>query len=75
MRAVRFTMGGVVAHVLWPDFEDACLYQCAKKLRVCAIITRSQADFERSSIPIYDCAELFVRLKDAHGLVYEEIEW
>lgn len=31
----------------WSDFEDACLYQCAKRLRVEAIITRNQADFER----------------------------
>ena len=35
----------------WSDFEDACLYQCAKRLRVEAIITRNQADFERSTIP------------------------
>ena len=59
----------------WPDFEDACLYQCAKKLHACAIITRNRADFERSTIPVYDCAEFFAHLKDAHGLVYEEIEW
>ena len=59
----------------WSDFEDACLYQCAKRLRVEAIITRNQADFERSTIPVYDCAEFFARLKDAHGLVYEEIDW
>ena len=25
----------------WPDFEDACLYQCAKKLHAEAIITQS----------------------------------
>ena len=36
---------------------------------------RSRADFERSTIPVYDCAEFFARLKDAHGLVYEEIDW
>lgn len=59
----------------WPDFEDACLYQCAKKLRVEAIITRNQADFERSTVPVYDCAEFFAHLKNVHGLVYEEIDW
>ena len=41
----------------------------------CAIITRNRADFERSTIPVYDCAEFFAHLKDAHGLVYEEIDW
>ena len=40
-----------------------------------AIITRNQADFERSTIPVCDCAEFFAHLKDAHGLVYEEIDW
>ena len=56
-------------------FEDACLYQCAKRLRVEAIITRNQADFERSTVPVYDCAEFFAHLKNVHGLVYEEIDW
>ena len=59
----------------WPDFEDACLYQCAKKLHAEAIITRNQADFDRSTIPVYDCAEFFAHLKNVHGLVYEEIDW
>lgn len=59
----------------WPDFEDACLYQCAKKLHVEAIITHNRAGFERSTISVYDCVEFFAHLKDAHGLVYEEIDW
>ena len=40
-----------------------------------AIITRNQADFDRSTIPVYDCAEFFAHLKNVHGLVYEEIDW
>ena len=40
-----------------------------------AIITRNRADFERSTIPVYDCAEFFAHLKNVHGLVYEEIDW
>lgn len=59
----------------WPDIEDACLYQCAKKLHVDVIITRNKADFERSTIPVYDCTEFFVYLENARGLVYEEIDW
>ena len=59
----------------WPDSEDACLYQCAKKLHACAIITRNRADFERSTIPSTTAPEFVAHLKDAHGLVYEEIEW
>ena len=59
----------------WPDFEDACLYQCAKKLHAEAIITRNKAAFDRSTIPVYDCAEFFAHLKNVHGLVYEEIDW
>ena len=35
----------------WSDFEDACLYQCAKRLRVEAIITRNQADFASTTAP------------------------
>ena len=40
-----------------------------------AIITRNQADFDRSTIPVYDCAEFFAHLKNVPGLVYEEIDW
>lgn len=59
----------------WPDFEDACLYQCAKKLHVDAIITRNKADFERSTVPVYDCTEFFAYLEDACGLVCERLDW
>lgn len=59
----------------WPDFEDACIYQCAKKMRVDAIIARNKADFERSITPVYDSLEFFAMLKEKHSLVYEEIDW
>lgn len=59
---------------LWLDFEDACLYQCARKLNVDAIVTRNQADFEYSTIPVYDCGELLSYLKKYCNLTYEEIE-
>lgn len=59
----------------WPGFEDAWLYQCAKKLHVDAIITRNKADFERSTIPVYNRTEFFAYLENAHGLVCEEIDW
>ena len=59
----------------WPDFEDACLYQCAQYLPAAANNTRKQSLFARPSIPVYDCAEFFAHLKNVHGLVYEEIDW
>lgn len=59
----------------WDDFEDACVYQCALKLKADAIITCNQKDFERSSIKVFDCDELFAYLAKEKGLVYEEMPW
>ena len=59
----------------WVDLEDACVYQCALKLKAAAIITRNQKDFEKSSIKVFDCDELFAYLAEEKGLTYEEIPW
>lgn len=59
----------------WVDLEDACVYQCALKLKADAIITRNQKDFEKSSIKVFDCDELFAYLAEEKGLTYEEIPW
>lgn len=59
----------------WDDFEDACVYQCALKLKADAIITRNKKDFEKSSIKVFDCDELFAYLAEEKGLTYEEIPW
>lgn len=59
----------------WDDLEDACVYQCACKLKADAIITRNQGDFEKSSIKVFDCDELFAYLAEEKGLTYEEIPW
>ena len=58
----------------WEDFEDACVYQCARKIKADAIITRNKKDFEKSSIKVFDCAEWFSYLEETRGLVYEEVE-
>lgn len=55
----------------WRDFEDACVYQCALKIKADAIITRHQKDFEKSSIKVFDCDELFEYLAEEKGLVYD----
>lgn len=57
----------------WSDFEDACVYQCALKMKAEAIITRNQKDFEKSSIKVFDCDEFFAYMKNEKGLVYELI--
>ena len=59
----------------WVDLEDACVYQCALKLKADAIITRNQKDFDKSSIKVFDCDELFAYLAEEKGLTYEEIPW
>lgn len=59
----------------WLDLEDACVYQCALRLKVDAIITRNQKDFEKSSIKVFDCNEFFEYLAEEKGLTYEEIPW
>ena len=59
----------------WDDLEDACVYQCALRLKADAIVTRNQQDFEKSSIKVFDCDELFAYLAEEKGLTYEEIPW
>ena len=59
----------------WSDFEVACVYQAALKIKADAIITRNKKDFERSSIRVFDCDEFFVFLKEEKGLAYEEISF
>ena len=55
----------------WSDFEDACVYQCALKVKADAIVTRNQEDFEKSSIKVFDCTGLFAYLEEEKGLVYD----
>lgn len=59
----------------WCDFGDACVYQRALRLRVDAIITRNKRGFEKSSIKVFDCDELFTYLAEEKGLTYDEIPW
>ena len=40
-----------------------------------AIITRNQKDFEKSTIKVFDCDELFAYLAEEKGFTYEEIPW
>lgn len=58
----------------WDDFEDACLYECAQKMKADAIITRNKGDFGQSRIPVMDCDELFAWLEQEHSLVYDFID-
>lgn len=57
----------------WEDFEDACVYQAALKVKADAIVTRNKTDFVRSSINVFDCDELFAYLKQEKGLDYGSI--
>ena len=57
----------------WTDFEDACVYQAALRVKADAIITRNKRDFEKSSLKVFDCDELFEYLREEKGLSYEEI--
>lgn len=59
----------------WDDLEDACVYQAARGIGADAIITRNQADFARSAIPVFDCGEFFAWMERAHGVDYEAIEF
>ena len=55
--------------------------QARQFIRICsltesdvdAIITRNQKDFERSSIKVFDCDELFAYLEEEKGLAYDFI--
>ena len=75
MRVYSLTEADVDAALdsAWDDFEDACVYQCARKIKADAIITRNQKDFARSSIRVFDCDELFAYLEKEKGLVYDFI--
>ena len=49
------------------------MYQYALKLEADAIVTRNQEDFEKSSIKVFDCDELFAYLEEEKGLAYDFI--
>ena len=53
----------------WLDLEDACVHEVAIYLSADAIITRNKKDFEKSTIPVYDCDEFFEFMK-AQGVEY-----
>ena len=57
----------------WTDFEDACVHQCARKIRADAIITRNKKDFEKSIVPVFDCDEWLDHLGKTKGIKYDEI--
>lgn len=54
----------------WGDFEDACVYQAACKIKADFIVTRNQRDFEKSSIRAVSAEELFDCLEKERGLAY-----
>ena len=57
----------------WDDLEDALVYQAARSLRADAIVTRNQADFAQSSIPVFDCDEFFAWCAKETGIEYAVI--
>jgi len=57
----------------WDDFEDACVHQCAQKVRADFIITRDREGFRRSQIPVMSPHDFFEWLKEHRGLMYEEV--
>ena len=57
----------------WSDFEDACVYQCALKVKADAIVTRNQKDFESTVIKVVDCDEFFAWVLRDFGLDYDEV--
>lgn len=65
----------VVLASTWEDFDDACVYQCACKIKADAIITRNKRDFEKSFIKVFDCDEWFDYLKETEGFDYDEVEF
>ena len=57
----------------WPDFEDALVYEAARAVKADVLITRNKKDFEKSAIPVFDCAGFFDWYADEHGIRYAEI--
>ncbi|MDD5806098.1 MAG: PIN domain-containing protein [Eggerthellales bacterium] len=57
----------------WDNPEDAMLHAVAQKIQAAAIITRNQADFEKSLIPVFDCQEFFEDLA-SKGVQYAEVD-
>lgn len=59
----------------WEDFEDACAYYAARKIKADAIITRNRKDFAWSSIKVFDCDDLFAYLEREVGVSYADVPW
>ena len=57
----------------WEDFEDACVFQIALKVKAEAIASRNAKDFIRSPIRVLSCEELFAHIEKEKGISYDEI--
>ena len=49
------------------DFEDAALYEAARRVGASAIVTRNGADFAKSALPVFDPPELLAAMQSGPG--------
>lgn len=61
-----------VASSTFGDLEDGFVFQTAVRVKADAIISRNKKDFDKSSIRVMDCSELFQELVD-QGFEYAEV--
>lgn len=57
----------------WPDFEDCIVAAAAQKVKADYILTRDVEGFSRSPIPAMPPSRFLARMRDDHGVVYDEI--
>jgi predicted nucleic acid-binding protein len=57
----------------WSDLEDACVFGAALSIGAEAIITRNAKDFAASTIPVFNCEQLFDFVADTYGVNYTEV--
>lgn len=58
----------------WPDFEDCLISEGAQKVGADYLVTRDERGFELSAVEALSPDELFKRLEDDFGIIYEEVE-
>lgn len=63
----------VALDLSWSDFEDACVYQVARRLKSDYLITRNLKDYSKSKIPVLCPSDFLMQFQQDTGICYEGI--
>lgn len=64
-----------VAEEEWSDFEDCLVSRCADKVKADYLVTRDEDGFRNARVTPVHPRDLLERIREDHGIEYEEIDF